>query len=71
MLTAFAFLCAISATDAADCERQAVARAVVGQGETPSGCLMDGYAGAAANEALATDADHKLVVACRRRKPPS
>ena len=63
MLTAFAFLCSISA---ADCEREAVARAIVGQGATPMGCLLDGQAGAAANIALAPGDDFKLVIACRR-----
>lgn len=64
MLVAFAFLCL---TTAADCEREAVARAVVGQGLTPNGCLMDGMAGAAANEALAHTGDYRLVIACRRK----
>lgn len=64
MLVAFAFLCL---TTAADCEREALARAVVGQGLTPNGCLMDGMAGAAANEALAHSDGYRLVIACRRK----
>lgn len=64
MLTAWAFLCSITA---ADCEREAVVRAVVGQGVTPIGCLADGQAGAAANEAFAPDAEHRVVIACRRK----
>ena len=67
MLVAIAFLCAVSASD---CEREAIARAVVGQGPTPTGCLIDGAAGAAANSALAHDSDYRLVIACRRKAPP-
>jgi hypothetical protein len=63
MLIAIAFLCLSSADD---CEREAVVRAVVGGGATPSGCLMDGAAGAAANVALAPDEGYRLVIACRR-----
>jgi len=63
MLIALAFLCAV---DAADCERQAVARAIVGQGLTPAACLMDGAAGAAANAALAPGSEFRLEIACRR-----
>ncbi|HLW90543.1 MAG TPA: hypothetical protein VKS78_04485, partial [Roseiarcus sp.] len=64
MLIAIAFLCV---ANAADCERDAVVRAVVGQGVTPAGCLIDGEAGAAANGALAHGADYRIVIACRRR----
>ena len=67
MLIAIAFLCAASASD---CEREAVARAVVGQGPTPIGCLIDGAAGAAANAALAHGRDYRLVIACRRKAQP-
>ena len=65
MLTAWAFLCAVTA---ADCEREAVVRAIVGQGLTPIACLVDGQSGAAANEALAPDAGHRVVIACRAAK---
>lgn len=64
MLTAFAFLCL---TTSADCEREATARAIVGEGLTPPGCLMDGYAGAAANAALSPEDGYRLVIVCRRR----
>jgi len=67
MLIAIAFLCAASA---ADCEREAIARAVVGQGTTPWGCLFDGAAGAAANAALGHGPDYRLVIACRRKARP-
>jgi hypothetical protein len=65
MLVAIAFLCL---SKASDCEREAVARAVVGRGVTPSGCLMVGYAGAAANAALAPGDGYRLVVTCRRQR---
>jgi hypothetical protein len=64
VLIAWAFLCAVTASD---CEREALARAIVGQGSTPIGCLMDGNAGAANNAALTPDAEHRLVIACRRK----
>jgi len=64
MLIAIAFLCSIHATD---CEREATVRAIVGQGSTPIGCLIDGQAGAAANAALAHGADERVVIVCRRR----
>jgi hypothetical protein len=63
MLIAIAFLCLSSATD---CEREAVVRAIVGEGATPSGCLMDGAAGAAANVELAPGDGYRLIIACRR-----
>ena len=62
-MIAVAFLCGIHA---ADCEKEAVARAIVGRGATPNGCFMDGMMGAAANVALEPDADHRLVILCRR-----
>jgi hypothetical protein len=64
MLIAIAFLCSMSA---GDCERDATARAVVGEGVTPSGCLMDGFAGAAANAALTPDMNHRLIIRCVRK----
>jgi hypothetical protein len=64
MLVAIAFLCL---TTANDCEREAVVRAVVGQGLTPTGCLMDGAAGVAANPTLAAEDGYRVVIACRRR----
>jgi hypothetical protein len=64
MLIAIAFLCAANAVN---CEREAVARAIVGQGATPIGCLIDGEAGAAGNIALAHGEDYRVVIACRRR----
>ena len=64
MLVAIAFLCAASA---ADCEREAVARAIVGEGATPIGCLIDGEAGASANSALTLGEDYRIVIVCRRR----
>lgn len=67
MLVAIAFLCAVSA---ADCEREAVVRAVVGQGATPVGCLIDGMAGVAANQAFALDEKFRVEVACRRKEQP-
>jgi hypothetical protein len=68
MLIAFAFLCSIHA---ADCEREASVRAIVGQGVTPTGCLMDGAAGAAANGALAHGPGERVVIACRRKGIPN
>jgi hypothetical protein len=65
MLVAIAFLCLVTAED---CERDAVARAVVGQGTTPIGCLMDGQAGAAANVALEPSNGPRLVIAWKPRK---
>ena len=64
MLIAIAFLCA---TNALDCEREAVSRAVVGEGATPSGCLIDGAAGVVANDALRHGGDLRIVIACRRK----
>jgi hypothetical protein len=64
MLIAIAFLCAANAVD---CEREAAVRAVVGQGATPAGCLLNGAAGAAANSALAPGRDFRVVIACRRK----
>jgi hypothetical protein len=64
VLIAIAFLCL---SNAVDCPAEAVARAVVGQGVTPNGCLMDGLAGAAANAALAHGDDYRLVIVCRRK----
>ena len=64
MLVAIAFLCAASALD---CEREAVSRAVVGQGATPGGCLIDGASGAAANAALRHGDGYRIVIACRRK----
>jgi hypothetical protein len=63
MLIAIAFICLSSA---ADCEREAVVRAIVGEGATPNGCLIDGAAGAAANAELAPSDNYRLVIACRR-----
>ena len=67
MLIAWAFLCAVSASD---CEHEASARAIVGQGATPIGCLMDGQAGAAANEALRPGQGERVVIVCRRKVRP-
>jgi len=64
MLIAWAFLCSIHATD---CEREATVRAIVGQGAMPIGCLMDGQAGAAGNEALAHGTHERVVIRCRRK----
>jgi hypothetical protein len=64
MLIAIAFLCA---ANAGDCEREALVRAVVGEGATPIGCLIDGEAGAAGNIALAHGDDYRIVIACRRQ----
>ena len=64
MLIAWAFVCSIHA---ADCEREATVRAIVGQGATPIGCLIDGQAGAAANAALAHGTHERVVIACQRR----
>lgn len=64
MLIAWAFLCAVTASD---CEREATVRAIVGQGATPVGCLMDGAEGAAANEALTHGEGERVVIACRRK----
>jgi hypothetical protein len=64
VLIAVAFLCL---SNAVDCPREAVSRAVVGEGATPSGCLMDGLTGAAANAALAHGDDYRLVIVCRRK----
>ena len=66
MLTAIAFLCGLNASD---CEKDALARAVVGRGATPTACLMDGQMGAAANIALEPDATHRLLIVCRRSEP--
>lgn len=65
MLVAWAFLCAISASN---CEHSASIRAIVGQGSTPIGCLMDGQAGAANNDALRPGDGEKIVIACRRKR---
>lgn len=67
MLTAFAFICAAAASD---CEREALARVIVGQGMTPIGCLSDGQAGAAANAALVIRPGERIVIACRRATAP-
>jgi hypothetical protein len=67
MLVAIAIVCAAQALD---CERDAVTRAVVGQGITPIACLIDGEAGAAANAALAPSDGLRIVIACRRRIAP-
>lgn len=67
MLTAWAFLCAISASD---CEHSASIRAIVGQGLTPIGCLMDGEMGAANNDALRPGEGERVVIACRHRRAP-
>jgi hypothetical protein len=63
MLIAIAFLCLSSAVD---CENEAIVRAIVGEGATPNGCLIDGAAGAAANPELAPSDSYRLVIACRR-----
>lgn len=62
VLVAYAFLCLASASD---CEREAIIKAVVGQGVTPIACLVDGQAGAA-NMALAAGDGERVVIACRR-----
>ena len=64
MLVAIAFLCGVAASD---CERDAIARAIVGQGSTAAGCLIDGAAGAAGNEALSHGPGYRTVIACRRK----
>ena len=64
MLVAIAFLCLSTSID---CKHEAITRAVVGQGSTPIGCLMDGQAGAAANAALAHGDNYRLVIVCQRR----
>ena len=66
MLIAWAFLCAITASD---CEREASIRAIVGQGVTPVGCLADGQSGAAAQGIEAGDGE-RVVIACRRKAHP-
>ena len=63
MLTAFAFICSLAA---ADCEREAISRAIVGQGATPAGCLLDGQQGAAAFGLIAGEGE-RVVIACRRK----
>jgi hypothetical protein len=56
----------ISLTSAGDCEREVVTRAVVGEGANPTGCLMDGTAGAAVNAELAPGEGYRLVIVCKR-----
>ena len=63
MLIAWTFLCAITA---ADCEREATSRAIVGQGATPAGCLLDGQQGAAAFGMIAGEGE-RVVITCRRK----
>ena len=65
MLIAIAFLCSIHATD---CEREATVRAIVGQGATPVGCLIDGWQGVAANRALDHGPAETIIMACRRKR---
>ena len=63
MLIAWAFICALTATD---CEREATSRIIVGQGATPAGCLLDGQQGAAAFGLTAGEGE-RVVIACRHK----
>ena len=66
MLTAYAFLCAVTA---ADCEHEAKFKMKIGEGNTPFACFQDGFAGAA--RALVTPEEgQRLVVKCERTRPP-
>ena len=61
MLIAVAFFCL---TTAQDCEREAVVRAIVGQGATPMGCLVDGQQGAAASGLFDAREGYTLHIRC-------
>ena len=53
------------AVTAADCEKEAYVRAIVGQGATPTMCLRDGEMGAEAGLGEIADGERRIIV-CRR-----
>jgi hypothetical protein len=63
VLTAYAFLCLVTASD---CEREAHFKMRVGDGNTPISCLQDGQEGVARAGIEVPDGE-RIVVKCLRR----